>query len=97
MKLLTGTMLAAAMLVAVPAYADRGDHDRDRGHGRDKHYWKHAHRGHHYYEPPRVVYREVVRHHSYYAPAPVYYPQQHYVQPSAGIQITLPNIYIPIR
>ena len=67
MKLLTGTVLAAAMLAAAPAYADRGDHDR--GHGRDKHHWKHAHRGHQYYEPPRVVYRELVRHHSYYAPA----------------------------
>lgn len=91
MKLLTGAVLSAVMLAAVPAYADRGDHDR--GHGRDKHHWKHAHRGHQYYEPPRVVYREVVRHHSYYAPAPVYYPPR----PTAGIHIMLPNIYIPIR
>ena len=96
MKLLTGTVLAAAMLAAVPAYADRGDHDR--GHGRDKHHWKQAHRGHHHYEPPRMVYREVVRHHSYYAPEPVYYAQPHYApQPAAGIHIMLPNIYIPIR
>ena len=95
MKLLTGTVLATAMFAAMPAYADRGEYDR--GHGRDKHHWKHAYRGHQYYEPPRVGYREVVRHHSYYAPAPVYYAQPYYAQPSAGIHITLPNIYIPIR
>jgi len=99
MKLLTGTVFAAAMFAAMPAFADRGDHDRGhgRGHDRDKHHWKQGHRGHHYYEPPRVEYREVVRHHSYYTPAPVYYAQPHYAQPSAGIHIMLPNIYIPIR
>lgn len=91
MKLLTGAVLSAVMLAAVPAYADRGDHDR--GYGRDKHHWKHAHRGYQYYEPPRVVHREVVRYYDYYAPAPVYYAPQ----PAAGIHIMLPNIYIPIR
>ena len=65
MKLLTGTVLAAAMLAAMPAFADRGDHDRGhgRGHDRDKHHWKQAHRGHHRLGRERcLLCRNLVRH-----------------------------------
>jgi len=88
MKLLTGTIITAVMLAALPAQADRG-RDYDRGYGHGKHHWKHAHQHHPYYAPPRVVRREVVH---YYQPAPVYY-----APPPFGIHVMLPNIYIPIR
>jgi len=94
MKLMTGAVLAAVMLAAAPAWADRGD-DRGRGHGygHGHKHWKEARHYHPNYAPPRVVYREVVRHYDYYQPAPVYYAPQ----PAAGIHVVLPNIYIPIR
>ncbi len=93
MKLMTGAVLAAVMLAAAPAWADRGgDHGRGHGYGHGHKHWKHARHYHPHYGPPRVVYREVVRHHSYHAPAPVYY-----APPAAGIHVVLPNIYIPIR
>jgi hypothetical protein len=94
MKLMTGAVLAAVMLAAAPAWADRGD-DRGRGHGHGhghKH-WKEARHYHPHYAPPRVVYREVVSHYDYYQPSPVYYAPQ----PAAGIHVVLPKIYIPIR
>ncbi|MEY4598403.1 MAG: hypothetical protein RLZZ445_1200 [Pseudomonadota bacterium] len=96
MKRMTGAVLAAVMLAAAPAWADRDD-DRGRGHGHghghEHKHWKDARHYHPHYAPPRVVYREVVRHHAYYAPAPVYYAPR----PAAGIHVVLPNIYIPIR
>ena len=72
------TILAAALAVSAPAFADRGH----RGHGNDRHVvvYKHhyvQHRPapvvHHYYRPaPRPVY--VVRQ---APPAPVVYHQSH--------------------
>lgn len=92
MKQMTGAVLAAVMLAAAPAWADRGD-DHGRGHGHGHGHWKEARHYQPHYASPRVVYREVVRYQNYYAPAPVYYAPQ----PAAGIHIMLPNIYIPIR
>lgn len=105
MKLLTGAVLSAVLFAAGPALADRGD---DRGHG--KQHWKQSqhfdnYRG--YRGPPRYVVRRDVHHYyrpepQYYAPAyapvyaPVYAPAPVY-RPSAGIHITLPNLYIPLR
>ena len=64
MKLMTGAVLAAVMLAAAPAWADRGD-DHGRGHGHGHKHWKEVRHYQPYYAPPRVVYREVVRHYDY--------------------------------
>ncbi len=105
MKLLTGAVLSAMLFAAGPALADRGD---DRGHGKhhwkhSKHYDKHYDKHHSYYAPPRYVVRRDV-HHYYHRPAPRYYYEPAHVyapapvyRPSAGIHVTLPNIYIPLR
>ncbi len=103
MKLLTGTVLSTMLFAAGPALADRG---HDRGH--DNRHWQQSqhfdkHHGHH--APPHYVVRRDVHHYyvqrpapRYYAPAyaPVYAPVPVY-RPSAGIQVVLPNIYIPLR
>lgn len=99
MKLLTSAVLAATLLVAGPALADRG---HDRGH--NKHHWKQSqhYKGHH--APQRVVVRHVVQrpyvvhrhvvHRPVYRPAPVYYAPP---APGFGISVSLPSIYIPLR
>ncbi len=95
MKLLTTAVLSTMLFAAGPALADRG-HDRGHGNGHDKHYWKESRHFNHY-APPRYVVRRDVYHHypqTYYAPA--YTPVPVY-RPSAGIQVVLPNIYIPLR
>ncbi len=103
MKLLTSAVLSVMLFAAGPALADRGD---DRGHGKhhwkqSKHYDKHYNKHHGHYAPPRYVVRRDVHH--YYRPAPRYYvPAYAYApapvyRPSAGIHVTLPNIYIPLR
>ncbi len=90
MKIMTGVLLSTLLLAATPAMADRGfDHHRDyRSH------WKHDRHARHFdrHGPRHTVVRKEV-HHYYdsYRPEPVYYA------PPAGIQIILPNIFIPIR
>ena len=92
MNILTSAVLSALLLAATPAMADRGfDNHRDH-----RPYWKHDRHARHFdrHGPHRtVVQREVVHHYETYRPAPVYYA------PPApeGIQIILPNIFIPIR
>jgi hypothetical protein len=93
-KLLTGAAISAVMvLTAAPALADRG---HGHGNGHDKHHWKQSQHFHHY-APPRYVVRRDVHHYypqTYYAPA--YAPVPVY-RPSPGVQVILPNIYIPLR
>ena len=104
LKLLDALVAGGAMLTALPAHADRGDHrewrDHDRGyrHGHYKKHWKHDHE--------RVVIREriverrpVVREYRYYErpsyylpPAPVYSRD-----PAIVIGVSVPPIVIPIR
>lgn len=100
MKLLTGAVLAATLLVAGPAFADRG---HNRGHG--GHHWKQSQHFHGHRAPQRIVVRHVVQrpyvvqqryvvHRPVYRPAPVYYAAP---APAFGIHVSLPSLYIPLR
>ena len=97
-KVLAGLATVGALLLAAPAWADRG-HGHGHGHWKHGHgHWKHdyGHR-HHFHGRPHTV----VRH--YYAPAPVYpvpvYAAPVYAAPAPapGIHVVLPNIFIPLR
>jgi hypothetical protein len=92
-KLIPGIAAAAALLVATPIWAHGGGHGHGHGH------WKHGHGHHHhahahYYQPSYVV-RER------WYPAPVYaapvYTAPVYAAPAPGVQVVLPNIFIPLR
>lgn len=80
-KLISG-LVAAALCMAVPAWADGG-----HGHG----HWKHGKHWHKHHVQERYVVRE------YYCPVPVYpravYPV--YPAPAPGIHVVVPNIFIP--
>ena len=109
---LAALIAGAAMMTAIPAYADRDDwrdHDRDgwrshdRGWGNDhrqyKKRWKHADR-------ERVVIREriierrpVVREYRYYEQPSRYYGRApvYSRDPAVVIGVSIPPIVIPIR
>lgn len=100
MQLLKSVLVAAALVLAAPAWA-KGGHGhggkhhghhhgwQDRGHHSK---WKHQrhHRNHRYYHR-----REVHTYH-YYTPRPVY-PAYPAYAPAPGVHIVVPNIYIPLR
>ncbi len=97
MKIITGTVLTAALLAATPAMADRGFNghrgfDSHRGHAQHR---KHARHVHHHYIPQHRVVRHHVFHQQFgYSPAPLVY----YTRPApVGVSIVLPSIHIPIR
>ena len=94
MRLLKSMLIAAALVLAAPAWA-HGGHGK---HNRDHHGWndhrQHSHGKHHghYRHYPR---REF--HTNYYYPAPAYPVYPAYAAPAPGVHIVVPNIYIPLR
>jgi hypothetical protein len=98
MRLLKRLLLVAAVSMATPVWA----HDA-HGHGHDgpRHVWN-GHRQHfdgrhhgYYAYRPRVPYVYV----PYYASGYYYppYPPYGYAVAAPGIQVVVPNIYIPLR
>lgn len=91
MRILTTTLLAAALAFAVPAYADHG-HKR-YGHGYQHGHYKHQRHFHghrdHRHGPPRWVAQREVNNHYYYGNS----------APSAsippGVHVIFPDIFFP--
>ena len=94
MQLLKSVLVAAALVLAAPAWA-KGGHGH-RGHHGDHYGWQdHRHHSkwkHHRHH--RHHFRDEVRTQYYYAPYPVY---PAYAAPAPGVHIVVPNIYIPLR
>ena len=97
MRLLKSAFVAAALILASPAWADGGHghgrkHDRHH-HGwddrRDRTEWRH-HRHHGRFDNRRYFYSQHNYYQPYYRPYPVY-------GPPPGVHIVVPNIYIPLR
>ena len=94
MQLLKGVFVAAALVLAAPAWA-HGGHGHGKHHGRHHGWQLHHHHSkwkhqRHYRHYPR---REIHTHH-YYPAYPVY---PAYAAPAPGVHIVVPNIYIPLR
>ncbi|MDH5534555.1 MAG: hypothetical protein OEZ08_03145 [Betaproteobacteria bacterium] len=92
MRILTSTLLAAALMIAAPAYA----HDR---HSRGGHHFAHGH-----HKPHHKLHRQ--QHFRHHPPARFsrtevhnYYYDYGYGVPAAsvppGVHIVLPNIFLP--
>ena len=101
-KLIGGLAVAAALCMAVPALANDGynhgrGHGYSNGHGNGYGHGKHGYRQ----DVPRHRFRERVVVREYWRPAPVYqqavYPAYPAPAPAPGIQIVLPDIFIPFR
>jgi hypothetical protein len=95
MRILKSLVVAAALVVAAPAWA-HGGHGHDRHDRHDRHGgWHgerhHAHR-HHYQHRHHARSFEPRYYSNYYYP-----PQPVYAAPAPGVHIVVPNIYIPIR
>ena len=92
-KLIGGLAVAAALFMAAPASAHHGGHGN--GYGRDYRHDVHRHHVHRHYVHERIVTRE------YRRPVPVYqqvvYPAYPAPASAPGIQIVLPDIFIPFR
>lgn len=86
MKSLIKAALVVSLLVAVPAWADRGRHRGWDDHRHHTQYWKHGHDRHH---SPRHHVHEVRRvERVYYEPYPVQ-------SASPGIHVIFPDVYFP--
>ena len=96
-KLMSGLAVAAALCMAAPAWADHGGygrgHDNGYSNGHGNGHWKHGHGGQRHHVRERVVTRDHWRSEPVYQQA--VYPA--YPAPAPGIQIMLPNIFIPFR
>lgn len=95
MRLLKSILIAAALVLAAPAWADRGHggkHHRDRHGWHDQRHHSHGKHHRHHRHHPRREFRT-----NYYYPAPVYPVYPAYAAPAPGVHIVVPNIYIPLR
>ena len=103
MDLLKGILVAGALALAGPVWADGGhgrDRDRDhrgwRGHDRAPAWGHYQHRHRHWDRAPRSSYyggRNYYSPYGYAAP----YSSYGYAAPAPGIHIVTPDIYIPLR
>jgi hypothetical protein len=98
MRLLKKAMLIAAILVASPVWA-HGGHGHGPKHGGRHHGWNgYGHQQEWRHHGPyaygwRAPYAPYYGARYYYPPYPVY----GYAVPAPGIQVVVPNIYIPLR
>jgi hypothetical protein len=108
--LLRKVLLVAAVAFVTPVWA-HGAHGPGRGHGAPHHGWNdhrhfdgrhHPHYAYGWRSPYPVYYGPRYYAYGYYAPGYYYppyppYPPYGYAVARPGIQITGPNIYIPLR
>ncbi len=89
MRLLTSTILAAALAVAVPAHAHDGHSRRghDFRHGHYQHHHRVHHRHHHRHHPPAWGARKEVHNYYYEIPAAA--------NPAPGLHVIFPDIFLP--
>lgn len=99
MRFLKSALIAGALALSAPAFANHGGHGHHHGghharHGaHGGHHGHHHHAGRHYY---RHHHRHVVRYYDpyYYA----YYPSPaYYVAPAPGFALSTPNFHIAVR